>query len=96
MSNESSGLEFNGGQEVLNNVLKPKFEFEVSHNIDDYNNEAHLTINRDFHDYQNQNIDECDEIPPVIPHGNEENLNSVQSPNKGVPVVIQQKYGAST
>ena len=96
MSNESSGLEFNGGHEVLNNVLKPNFEFKGAHNLDEYDNEAHLTINRDFYDYEKESIDEFDEIPPVIPNGSDENLNSMQSPNKGDPVVIQQKYGAST
>ena len=96
MSNESSGLEFNGVPEVLNNVLKPQFEFEAAHNIDEQNNEAHITMNKDFNDFQKENIDECDVIPPVVQHDIDENLNSMQAPNNGVPVVIQQKYGAST
>ena len=94
MSNESSGLVFNG--DIINNVLKPEFEFKGLHNLNGDNSDAHITINKDSNDYEKEIIDERDGNPPVIQSSIDEDPNSMQAPNKGIPLVIQQRYGAST
>ena len=96
MSNESSGLECIGDEEIINSVVKPKFEFKSSHAPSEDNNIANSTKSREFNDYNREISDDYGDQPTVIQPDNDQNIDPLQSPNKGVPVVIHQKYGAST
>ena len=98
MNNESSGLEFNGNQEVIANVIKPEFEFKGSYTLDvDNNIPTDHDINNDLDNSsgKNRSIDNIDAQVSTLTLDIDKNFHTNETPNKGAPTVIQQKYGAS-
>ena len=98
MSNESNGLEFNGNQEIVANVIKPEFEFKTSYTYDVDNNipaDSDEYRDADNFSYKNSDIDDNDTQGSNITIDIDKNTHAYETPKKGVPCVIQQKYGAS-
>ena len=98
MNNESSGLEFNGNQEVIANVIKPEFEFKGSYTLDVDNNvptDHDLDNELDNSSCKNSNIDNINTQGSTLAIDIDKNVHKNETLNKGAPTVIQQKYGAS-
>ena len=86
MNVESNGIEENNDQEVIPNVIQTKLEYEgTCSSSDDYSNSNSTPSKKDTNNG----------LPPVIPHGNDQDHHHQQSPHKGTAVIIQQRYGAS-
>lgn len=90
MSNESSGLEFGGNQDVIANVLKPEFEFKGTYMLDVENSLAtDLKTTEEIDINSNNESIEDDTL------SSDKDINSHVTLGKENPIVIQQKYGAS-
>ena len=96
MSNENSGIEFIGNQDVIGNVIKPEFEFKGSNEVEGNNDVlTDRVIGTDID--INSNSEHVDDYVQNVSQNFDSNKDSSQLENtkKEVPVVIQQKYGAS-
>ena len=90
MSNESSGLEFGGNQDVIANVIKPEFEFKGTYTLDVDNSLAtDLETTTEIDINSNNDSIEGDTF------NSNKDINSHVTLGKETPIVIQQKYGAS-
>ena len=96
MSNEYSGLDFVGNQDVIGNVVKPEFEFNGSNTLESDNSiltdratksDLVFNSNKDINEDHSSNID--------LNNGDNKDVHQFETTKKEIPVVIQQKYGAS-
>ena len=101
MSNESFGLEYNNSaQERMNDeVIRPDFEFKQNLESKVSNQPSPSTnsnVNKEAK-CQGRGIIDSHELSSNVSHnGSDANNGEIKPYNRGVPVVIQQKYGAST
>ena len=96
MSNEYNELEFAGNQDLIGNVVKPEFEFNGSNTLDSDNNiPSYRTTSSDFVFNSNTDINDDDSSNRDPNIDDNKDIHQLETTKKEIPVVIQQKYGAS-